>query len=137
VKGEEIARRPRNMDWAIWWDGDLLRELYGGQAVFKWDWKTEKEEMIYQAVEGDRRDWRWRGGRPNLVADLMGDWREEMLLMAPDGKSLRLYTTTMPTEHRLPCLMQDPQYRLSVVWQNVSYNKPPHPSYYLGVGMKE
>ena len=55
----------------------------------------------------------------------------------PDGKSLRLYTTTIPTEHRLVTLMHDAQYRLSVAWQNVSYNKPPHPSFYLGDGMKE
>lgn len=137
VKGDEIGKRPRIADWAIWWDGDLLRELYGGQAVFKWDWENEKEELIYRADTADRRNWRRRGRWPNLIADLLGDWREEMLLAAPDGKSLRLYTTTIPTEHRLTCLMQDPQYRLSVAWQNVSYNKPPHPSHFIGAGMKK
>lgn len=75
----------------------------------------------------------WRG--PNLTADLLGDWREEMLVTAPDGKSLRLYTTTIPTEHRIPTLMHDPQYRLSIAWQNVVYNKPPHPGFYFGHGM--
>lgn len=78
-----------------------------------------------------------RGGSrgPNLVGDLLGDWREELLMTAPDGKSLRLYTTTIPTEHRIPTLMHDPQYRLSIAWQNVVYNKPPHPGFYLGEGM--
>jgi rhamnogalacturonan endolyase len=31
--------------------------------------------------------------------------------------------------------MQDPQYRLSIVWQNVAYNQPPHTGFYLGEGM--
>jgi rhamnogalacturonan endolyase len=67
-----------------------------------------------------------------LVADLIGDWREEILLVAPDGKSLRLFTTTIPTKHRLTTLLDDRQYRLGIVWQNVVYNKPAHPSFYLG-----
>jgi rhamnogalacturonan endolyase len=45
---------------------------------------------------------------------------------------LRIYTTTIPTEHRLVTLMHGPQYRLGVAWQNVGYNQPPHPSFYLG-----
>ena len=56
-------------------------------------------------------------------------------MTAPDGQWLRLYTTTFPTEHRLYSLMHDPQYRLSIAWQNVAYNKPPHPSFFLGNGM--
>ena len=30
--------------------------------------------------------------------------------------------------------MHDPQYRLSVAWQNVGYYQPPHPGFYLGEG---
>ena len=57
-------------------------------------------------------------------------WRSE------DNQELRLYTTTIPTDLRLPTLMHDPQYRLAVAWQNVGYNQPPHPSFFLGDGMK-
>jgi rhamnogalacturonan endolyase len=32
--------------------------------------------------------------------------------------------------------MHDPIYRLGVAWQNVSYNQPAHPGFYLGDGMK-
>ena len=74
---------------------------------------------------------------PALLGDLVGDWREEMLLVAPDGKSLRLVTTTFPTDLRLPTLLHDPQYRLGIAWQNVVYNKPAHPSFYLGDGMSD
>jgi rhamnogalacturonan endolyase len=127
--GEDIGPKPRSTTWAIWWDGDLLRELFGGSAVTKWNYETATEERIFNA-EG-------RGGGlgPNLAADLLGDWREEFIVAAPDGKSLRLYTTTIPTSHRFSTLMHDPQYRLSIAWQNVVYNKPPHTSFYLGDGM--
>ena len=56
------------------------------------------------------------------MGDFIGDWREEILMTAPDGKALRLYTTTIPTKHRIYTLMHDPQYRLAVAWQNAVYN---------------
>jgi rhamnogalacturonan endolyase len=129
AKGREIGPKPCSGRWAIWWDGDLLRELLSGSSVNKWDWETGRENRLF----GDSAR---RGGRsPNIVGDLLGDWREEILMTSPDGKSLRLYTTTMPTQHRLYTLMHDPQYRLSIAWQNVVYNKPPHPGFFLGHGM--
>ncbi|RYD67815.1 MAG: rhamnogalacturonan lyase [Verrucomicrobiaceae bacterium] len=136
IRGEEIGPCPSGSDWVIWWDGDLLREVYDRSSVFKWKWDEGREERIFSAERPEGRG-RFGGFRPNLAADLLGDWREELLLSGPDGKSLRLYMTTIPTEHRLVTLMHDPQYRLSVAWQNVSYNKPPHPSFFLGHGMKE
>jgi rhamnogalacturonan endolyase len=129
VHGGEIGPKPRSIGYAIWWDGDLLRELVGRGEITKWNWEQSREEAL-MALDA-------RGGPrgPNLLGDLIGDWREEILMTSPDGKSLRLYTTALPTEHRLYTLMHDPQYRLSIAWQNVVYNKPPHPSYYLGEGM--
>ena len=130
TRGEEIGPRPRTTGWAIWWDGDLLRELLAGSSVNKWNWETGREESIF-APEG-----RGGGRGPNLMGDFLGDWREELLLAAPDGRALRLYTTTIPTEHRIYTLMHDPQYRLGIVWQNVVYNKPAHPGFFLGDGMR-
>jgi rhamnogalacturonan endolyase len=127
--GQDIGPKPRSTTWAIWWDGDLLRELFGGSSVNKWNWETSAEERIFTP------DGRGGGLGPNLGGDILGDWREEILVAAPDRKSLRLYTTTVPTQHRINTLMHDPQYRLSIAWQNVAYNKPPHTSYYLGDGM--
>ena len=48
-----------------------------------------------------------------------------------DNRELRIFSTTVPTKHRLPTLMHDPIYRLSVVWQNVGYNQPAHPGFCL------
>jgi rhamnogalacturonan endolyase len=136
AQGQPIGTPPRIADWVIWWDGDLLRELYAGFSVFKWDHLESRERKIFSAEPPASRAGRYAGMRPNLAADLLGDWREELLVPSPDGKSMRLYTTTIPTAHRIVTLMHDPQYRLSIAWQNVSYNKPPHTSYHLGDGMK-
>lgn len=138
IQGREIGPSPRSSEWVVWWDGDLLREIYSGLMIFKWDAEAGRERRIFEAespyVPPGRN--RFLGRRPNLAADLLGDWREEILLPGPGEASLRLYTTTVPTEHRIVTLMHDPQYRLSVAWQNVVYNKPPHPGFYLGEGMK-
>lgn len=138
IRGKEIGQSPRAGDWVIWWDGDLLREIYGGLMIFKWDCESGREKRIFAADAPYSASGRTRflGRKPILAADLIGDWREEILLPGPLENSLRLYTTTHPTEHRFTTLMHDAQYRLSVAWQNVAYNKPPHPGFFLGEGMK-
>ncbi len=130
--GDIICDGPRLRDFVIWWDGDLLREILAGTTVYKWNWKKRQPERIFSGPETPPRR-RWI--RTNLTGDILGDWREEMLVTGPDGQSLRLYTTTIPTDHRLYTLMHDPQYRLSVAWQNVAYNKPPHTGFFLGHNM--
>jgi rhamnogalacturonan endolyase len=68
---------------------------------------------------------------PVLSGDILGDWREEVILRSSDNKELRIYSTTIPTKYRMVTLLQDPQYRLALAWQNTAYNQPPHPSFYL------
>ena len=134
ASGDEIGKCPQSTEFALWWDGDLLRELLGrGARVTKWNWEEQREEVLMQP-SGEHSRHRW--GRPSLVGDITGDWREEIILPAPDGKSLRVFTTTIPTKHRIRTLMHDSQYRLGIAWQNVAYNKPAHPSFYLGENAK-
>ena len=132
--GKEIGIAPRSANFAVWWDGDLLRELFDRTTILKWDWENGRTNTLFQpdgvaAATGSK-------GTPVLSADLFGDWREEVILRTTDNQALRIYTTTIPTEHRLVTLMHDPQYRLSIAWQNVSYNQPPHVGFHLGEGMK-
>jgi len=127
--GNEIGPNPRSNSFVIWWDGDLLRELLSRSAVNKWNWQTGAEETLFETgIRGSGRG-------PNIMGDFIGDWREELLMTTRSGQTLRLYTTTIPTEHRIYTLMHDPQYRLAIAWQNVVYNKPPHPCFFLGDGM--
>jgi rhamnogalacturonan endolyase len=73
---------------------------------------------------------------PALSADILGDWREEVIERTADNKELRIFTTVIPTEHRFYTLMHDPQYREAIAWQNVAYNQPPWPSFFIGQDMK-
>ena len=75
-------------------------------------------------------------GNPALQADILGDWREEAIWRSQDSSELRLYTTTDATSFKLRTLMHDPTYRLAIAWQNVAYNQPPHPGFFLGTGMR-
>jgi len=134
-KGVKISdRKPRSCNFGIWWDGTPDRELLDKNVVYKWNWTSGQDEVLFKAdscmsINGTK-------ATPNLSADLFGDWREEVMLRTLDNKELRIFSTTIPTEHRLVTLMHDAQYRCSISWQNTAYNQPPYPSFYLGTGMK-
>ena len=157
AQGKSIGESPKYYNWCLWWDGDPLRELLYSKGnlrrlqsqrdqpdhqrkfndtdrtnptrIMKWNWKIQQAEQIFECDSICLGKW------PVLVGDLIGDWREEILLVSPDGGSLRLYTTTLPTKLRLTTLLHDPQYRLGIARQNVVYNAPAHPSFFLGEGM--
>ena len=102
----------------------------------KWDYENGRESRSSPAASLGLASNNGSKSNPCLSADILGDWREELIARTADGRELRIFTTTIPTEHRLPTLMHDPQYRLSIAWQNVAYNQPPHTGYYLGPGMQ-
>lgn len=125
MKGNRIGEAPRSMNFLIWWDGDLSRELLDGNRIEKYGRGTIFTAEGCVSNNGTK-------ATPTLSADLFGDWREELVMRTADNQSLRIYTTTIPTTHRIITLMQDHQYRMSIVWQNVGYNQPPHTGFYLG-----
>jgi rhamnogalacturonan endolyase len=125
--------RPLSCNFLVWWDGDLLRELLDSNRISKWNWEKEWEETVFRAADCTSNN--GTKSTPGLSADMFGDWREEVIWRTRNNRELRIYTTTIPTEHRFVTLMHDPQYRLAIAWQNVGYNQPPHPGVQLGVGM--
>ena len=137
AKGEEIdIKRPGSVNFVINWDGDDLIELLDGTTISKYNWETGKQDVLLDASKYDCVSNNGTKSTPCLSADLFGDYREELVLRTTNSRELRIFTTTIPAKRRLITLMQDPQYRLSIAWQNVAYNQPPHPSFYLGAGMK-
>jgi rhamnogalacturonan endolyase len=68
-------------------------------------------------------------GRLISIADIMGDWREEIIVSVPG--EIRLYTTTIPTARRRVSLLQDPLYRKNVQLQTMGYFYPPQLSYHF------
>ncbi|HYH64971.1 MAG TPA: rhamnogalacturonan lyase [Urbifossiella sp.] len=133
-RGEKVSdARPRSCNFGVWWNGDLLRELLDRTTISRWDWQAGRDVVLLTA-DGCASN---NGSKatPCLCADILGDWREEVIWRSVDNRELRIYTTTAPTEHRLTTLMHDPVYRLSVAWQNVGYNQPTQTGYFLGHGM--
>ncbi len=140
-KGVNIGSSSLSMNFMVWWDGDLLRETlnhagtegawYG--TIGKWDYVNKVENTILAATGTLSNN--WTKGNPVLSGDIYGDWREEAIWRANDNRSIRIFSTTDPTSHRIYTLMHDPQYRLAIAWQCCAYNQPPHPGFYLGDGM--
>jgi rhamnogalacturonan endolyase len=114
-----------------------LRELLDGVRITKWDYERGRELPLFDGGQQGAVSNNGSKSNPSLCADILGDWREEIIARTEDGRELRIFTTTIPTEHRIYTLMHDPNYRLAVAWQNVCYNQPAHPGFYLGEGMAE
>ncbi len=122
-KNEQV---PPCRDWA-WWDADLLRETFvrapkadgRGFSVGIGKWQGD---IITEDIQGSVL----------MIADLYGDWREEIVTSLPG--EIRIYTTGIPARDRRVTLMQDPIYRNYIAHRSMGYPQAPVPSYYLGLG---
>jgi hypothetical protein len=136
-KGNVIsgASRP-SVNFAVYWDGDLQRELLDGSKIDKFvNGKSTNLLTLSGSAWGSGTSCNTTKATPNLSADLFGDWREEVILHSSDNTKLLFYTTTTPTTYKFRTLLHDPQYRVAIAWQQSAYNQPPHLGYYLGGGM--
>ena len=147
--GKAIAAHRPAINFRIYWDGDLEDELFDSRRNRPYIYKValEKDENGHNVAHSTEIPIYGRSfndfyhstscnstkGTPNLQADILGDWREELILWdSSDAAHLNIFTTNIPTRHRLPTLMHDHIYRMGVVWQNVAYNQPPHLGYFVG-----
>lgn len=123
-KGTRISSRPSQCNMAIWWDDDLLRELLDGTAIQKYG----GDRLLTASGSTGSRN------APMGYGDVFGDWREEVWYIA-NNNELRIYSTTIPTNHRFVTLMHDKDYRTSVACEMVGYMQATQPSFYFGVDM--
>ena len=152
VNGQKLGGSLGSINMAIYWDGDTGRELFDGGAnpsVTKPSGSGTPPNRSYSnpsiftfngaSTNGGSKN------NPCLQADILGDWREELILRANNDNELRIYTTVTPTVHSgagavpesgIPALMHDKTYRMAVAWQNVGYNQPPHTGFFLGYNME-
>ncbi len=146
VDGNPIGGNHTGKMWGFvaWWTADLQREFLGSAdgagknpVIEKWGGSGPyRYNSIYNAggsyatngINGTKAN-------PCFSGDILGDWREELIYHSADNTKLRIFTTTEVTSHRIHTLVHDPQYRVALAWQNVGYNQPPHPSFYIGEGM--
>ena len=134
IKGEQLANFSGNAKphkFRLYWDGDAAEELFYDATVDKWNGTNNLEHIIQFHKYGNSTS---NNGKPhpNLIADLWGDWREEVILWdSSNSSTLNIFTTNIPTALRVPWLMTDHVYAMGIVWQNVAYNMPAHLGYYL------
>lgn len=136
------------VNFILYWDGDLLSEFFDGPdnpnstvspsiTKFNYDAATGDSELTtLQTLTGAYSN-NGTKANPGLIADIFGDWRDEVLVRTSDNNALRIYTTDIPTEHVIYTLMHDPQYRLAANSQNAMYNQPAHLSFYLGEDIRD
>ena len=135
VRGEVIdstARIPVN--FGIWWDGDLLREMLDHETVSKY--MVENRACTNIIKFSDCTFNNGTKSNPALCADVIGDWREEVLTRTRDNRHLRLYVSPLPTKYRFHTFLSEPVYRHSVVMQNVGYNQPTNVGFYFGAELE-
>ncbi len=117
---------------SIRWAADMTTQILDGNDIF-----GNHEGVINDALRGamlvpeGMATNNGTKGNPCLVADIFGDWREELILRKKDNSAIRIYTNTEITTHKLFTLMHDIQYRCGIAWQNNCYNQPCYTKFYF------
>lgn len=123
--GEQVSSGQTSLNFRIYWDGDLQDELLDGTKIDKWGGSgTSRLSTLSGSTCNSTKN------TPNLQADILGDWREEVILHN-GADQIFIYSTTIATNYCIPTLMHDHTYRMGICWQNTAYNQPPHLGYYL------
>lgn len=128
--GRDLGYVPPSCNMAIWWSGSLNRQLLNESAIDNPN-KGNKLRVftIYRypvkMINGTKCN-------PCFYGDILGDWREEMVLVNDDDTELWVFSTWYPTDYKFPYLMSDHVYEMSAINQNIGYNMPTQLGYYLG-----
>lgn len=127
--GEQVSTSTMGTNQSVRWAGDGTTQVIEGSgdavpAIRDWS------RGVVATLDGTLTN-NGTKGNPSLVADVLGDWREEVLVRTTDSSALRLFLSTEPTDIAMYSLMQDPQYRVEVARQQTAYNQPSYPSFYL------
>lgn len=127
------SQTPASTNMTVWWDADFLRELEDGTSITKWNYTSKTTDTLL-AASGVASNNSTKSN-PCLIADILGDWREEVLWRSTNSTEMRIYTTTIPATNRFWTFMHDKKYRASVAFQQSSYNQPTDTSFFVGADM--
>ncbi|HSQ42448.1 MAG TPA: hypothetical protein VLM37_09235 [Fibrobacteraceae bacterium] len=132
--GTQISTSRGSVNFRVYWDGDLYDEYLDGTTIAKWT-GSKSSTLLALASYPTSSNYvvsnNSTKATPSLVADLFGDWREEIVYGTTNADSLIIFTTTTLTSYRLYTLMEDPVYRDAISWQQTAYNQPPHLGFWL------
>ena len=142
AKGNQIYTANVWAPEGIWWDADLTREFEDGAGsgalnpvINKFNPITGVSDRLFTVYndDGAYSTHQAYGGRAAFWGDILGDWREEFIVVQSDYAALRLYTTKLPATTRIYCLMQNPQYRVQSTFKG--YYQASYVDYFLGFDM--
>jgi hypothetical protein len=139
ASGKKIGSPAVSQNFRIYFDGDVYDELLDGAYVTKFDSKAKKANVYFDGGAAlGAAGCNGTKNTPSLVADLFGDWREELVVRSEkDPTTMYIISTPVASEHRVYTLMHDATYRVAIAWQNTAYNQPPHIGYYLPDAVKK
>lgn len=130
--------KSQSINFRAYWGGALYDDLLDGTNLKNYKgtaYKIQRNNVLSLGYSGSCNTTK---ATPNLSADIFGDWREEVILWnTKDSCTLNIFTSTEPTQYRIPTLMHDHTYRMGISWQNTAYNQPPHLGFYLPDYVKE
>ena len=127
--GQEVSTKSSSMNFRLYWDGKLQECLGDGGYTENYSITRWTGSSFSSVISFKTKSCNTTKRNPNLSCDLFGDWREEVILH--DDANLYIYSSAMPTNYNVPCLLTDHVYRMGIAWQMSSYNQPPHLGYYL------
>ena len=137
-KGEVLADKPLGTNQSIRWAADLSTQILDGVDYVHGihlgiiNDNTHGEILAPEGMATNNGT----KGNACLIADIFGDFREELVLRKADNTAIRIYTNIDLTEHKLFTLMHDIQYRTGIAWQNNCYNQPCYTSFYYAGDME-
>ncbi|MEJ8303341.1 hypothetical protein [Saccharibacillus sacchari] len=118
----------------IWWDGDLLSEQLHENVINKWNYLTNGSSRVESLYKYRNASLNYRSVSL-FYGDIIGDWREEVIMSADNYSKLVVFTTDVPTDTRLYTMAQNPAYRNSMTIKG--YAQSHLTDYFLGEGMSE
>lgn len=129
AQGEKISDQAPGTNMSIRWAADMTTQIVDGSIDVTPSIKDWKRGTLLTATGTLTNN--HTKGTPSLVADVFGDWREEMLVRTADSSAIRIYLSTEKTDRKLYTLMHDAMYRVGIAGQNSGYNQPSYPSFYM------
>jgi rhamnogalacturonan endolyase len=141
--GNTVINKSCSVNFRIYWDGTYVDQLFDGSYdkdngkaspfIQKWNGSSFTNVISFgSSTYNNPQTCNTTKATPCLQADILGDWREELVMWNyNDPSQIMIFTTWTTTNYMVPTLMHDHVYRMGVAWQNTAYNQPPHLGYYL------
>ena len=134
--GKQASDANGSLNFRMYWDGTVQDASLDGNKLDKYNDSSKSFGRLVSFYNlGPGSTCNGSKNTPNLLADIFGDWREELVLYSvSDAETyLGIYSTNIETKYYVPTLMHDHTYRMGICWQNTAYNQPPHLGYNLAV----